>query len=75
MVASHRNLDHLVAEKKFREDLYFRVNIMKLTLPKLAERKEDIPLLANYFVERLARHKEQKHPGTHPRSDGGFDLV
>jgi transcriptional regulator with PAS, ATPase and Fis domain len=59
VVASHRNLDHLVAEKKFREDLYFRVNIMKLTLPKLAERKEDIPLLANYFVERLARQKNK----------------
>jgi PAS domain S-box-containing protein len=59
VVASHRNLDHLVAEKKFREDLYFRVNIMKLTLPKLAARKEDIPLLANYFVERLAREKNK----------------
>jgi transcriptional regulator with PAS, ATPase and Fis domain len=55
VVASHRNLDKLVEENKFREDLYFRINVIKLTLPVLAERKEDIPLLIDHFLERLNR--------------------
>jgi PAS domain S-box-containing protein len=53
VVASHRNLDKLVEEKKFREDLYFRINVIKLTLPPLAERKEDIPLLVDHFLDRF----------------------
>ena len=55
VVASHRNLDKLVEEKKFREDLYFRINVIKLTLPLLAERKEDIPLLVDHFLNRFNR--------------------
>jgi PAS domain S-box-containing protein len=55
VVASQGNLDQLVEEKKFREDLYFRINVVKLTLPLLAERKEDIPLLADHFLERFNR--------------------
>jgi PAS domain S-box-containing protein len=55
VVASHRNLDKLVEEKKFREDLYFRINVIKLTLPLLAERKEDIPLLVDHFLDRFNR--------------------
>ena len=60
VVASHHSLDKLVKEKKFREDLYFRVNVMKLTLPKLAERKEDIPLLVDHFLENFNREKGKK---------------
>jgi PAS domain S-box-containing protein len=60
VVASHRNLDQLVEEKKFREDLYFRINVMKLSLPPLAERKEDIPLLVNHFIKRFNIEKDQK---------------
>jgi PAS domain S-box-containing protein len=60
VVASHHNLDQLVEEKKFREDLYFRVNVMKLSLPPLAERKEDIPLLVNHFIKRFNIEKDQK---------------
>jgi PAS domain S-box-containing protein len=55
VVASHRNLDKLVEEKKFREDLYFRINVIKLILPPLAERKEDIPLLVDHFLDRFNR--------------------
>jgi PAS domain S-box-containing protein len=55
VVASHRNLDKLVEEKKFRKDLYFRINVIKLTLPPLAERKEDIPLLIDHFLDRFNR--------------------
>jgi sigma-54 dependent transcriptional regulator, acetoin dehydrogenase operon transcriptional activator AcoR len=60
VVASHRSLEKLVQENKFREDLFFRVNVMKLTLPGLAERKEDIPLLIDHFIERFNRRKKKK---------------
>jgi PAS domain S-box-containing protein len=53
IVATHQNLEKLVEKKKFREDLFFRINVMKLFLPKLSERKEDIPLLANHFIEQF----------------------
>ena len=53
IAATHRDLKEMVAEKRFREDLYFRVNIVRLSLPKLAERKEDIPLLVDHFIERF----------------------
>ena len=59
VVASHRNLNRLVKERTFREDLFFRINVMRLTLPPLLERKEDIPLLADYFIKRLNRKKKK----------------
>lgn len=60
VVASHRSLEKLVEKKIFREDLFFRVNVMKLTLPGLADRKEDIPLLVDHFLERLNHDKRKK---------------
>jgi len=60
VVASNHSLENLVKEKKFREDLFFRVNIMKLTLPELAERKEDIPFLVDHFLERFNHDKKKK---------------
>ena len=53
IAATHRDLKKMVAEKRFREDLYFRINVVRLNLPKLAERKEDIPLLVNHFIEHF----------------------
>lgn len=53
IAATHRDLKKMVVEKRFREDLYFRINIVRLKLPKLAERKEDIPLLVNHFIEHF----------------------
>lgn len=53
IAATHSNLKELVKQGKFREDLYFRINVIKLSLPPLAERKEDIPLLADHFVDRF----------------------
>ncbi|MFZ0451158.1 MAG: sigma 54-interacting transcriptional regulator [Desulfatiglandaceae bacterium] len=52
IAASNRSLEDLVQEGKFREDLYFRINVIKLFLPPLLERKEDIPLLVDHFVHR-----------------------
>lgn len=53
ITATHRNLERLVTEGMFREDLYFRINIVKLSLPRLSERKEDIPLLVDHFIEHF----------------------
>ena len=53
IVATHRNLKKLIARGHFREDLYFRINVVRLKLPLLNERKEDIPLLVDHFIERF----------------------
>lgn len=52
--ASHKNLADLVKLNKFREDLYYRINVIELHVPSLRERSEDIPLLADYLLEKLA---------------------
>jgi len=54
IAATHRKLEERIASGEFREDLYYRLNVVKLYIPTLAERREDIPLLANHFLGRLA---------------------
>ncbi|MEK6528020.1 MAG: nif-specific transcriptional activator NifA [Nitrospirota bacterium] len=53
IVATSRNLEKLVAENKFREDLYYRLNVIPILLPPLRERDEDLPLLLEYFLEKF----------------------
>ena len=54
VAATHVNLRQAVAEGKFRDDLYYRLNVIEIRIPPLRERREDIPLLAHHFVERLS---------------------
>jgi len=51
--ATNTNLEDAVAQGKFRQDLYFRLNVVPLPIPPLRERKEDIPLLANHFLNKF----------------------
>jgi DNA-binding NtrC family response regulator len=60
IAATHRDLQALVADGRFRGDLYYRLNVVQLELPALRERPEDIGLLASYFLERAARRTGRK---------------
>ncbi|MCC7344834.1 MAG: sigma-54-dependent Fis family transcriptional regulator, partial [Deltaproteobacteria bacterium] len=66
--ASNKDLWQLVQEKKFRQDLFFRLNVMKLKLPPLRERREDIPLLLEHFLQVLAEEAGQKPLKIHPEA-------
>lgn len=54
IAATNKNLDELVAESMFREDLYYRLSVIPVVVPPLRERREDIPLLANHFLKKYA---------------------
>jgi DNA-binding NtrC family response regulator len=62
VAATNRHLPKLVRADKFREDLYYRLNVVKIDLPPLRERTEDIPLLARHFALKYARPGEQPRP-------------
>jgi len=55
IAATNKSLERLVEERLFRPDLYYRLNVFTINLPPLRERREDIPLLANHFLEKFAR--------------------
>jgi len=63
--ATHKNLSQLVAEGKFREDLYYRVNVIELRVPSLRERTEDVPELAEAILRRLAKRMKITSPILH----------
>jgi DNA-binding NtrC family response regulator len=68
VAATNRNLEQMVQEGKFREDLYFRLNVVRLRLPPLRERREDIPLLVAAFVKEFSRDNDKRVVGLTPEA-------
>jgi len=58
--ATHRNLQEMMKEGEFREDLYYRLNVVHIGIPVLDERREDIPLLVSHFLQQIAREAGQE---------------
>ena len=63
VAATNKNLKTEVEAGRFRQDLYFRLNVLVLNMPPLVQRLEDLPLLARYFVEKACRETERPAPG------------
>ena len=63
IAATNKPLEQAVAEKQFREDLFYRLNVVRLRVPPLRERRDDIPLLANYFLKKVAEKNKQPLKG------------
>jgi DNA-binding NtrC family response regulator len=63
VAATNRDLRDMVARREFREDLYHRLSMLELRLPSLAERKEDLPLLIRFFLERLSEEHNKRITG------------
>jgi DNA-binding NtrC family response regulator len=68
VAATNRNLQELIAEKKFREDLYYRLSMVEIELPRLADRREDLSLLQRFFIEQFAEQYGKPIKGLTPRA-------
>ena len=68
IAATNKNLKDLVHQGKFREDLYYRLKVIYLYVPPLRERKEDIPLLTSYFIEKFSKEYNRRIKGVSPNA-------
>ncbi len=66
IAATNKTLKELVKEEKFREDLYYRLKVIYLKVPPLRKRKEDIPVLVNYFIDKFSQEYNRKIKGVFP---------
>lgn len=64
--ATNKDLKKMVEDHQFREDLYYRLNVIELNLPPLRERKDDLPLLIDYFIKEFTKKNSKKISGVHP---------
>ncbi|MBY4677558.1 nitrogen regulation protein NR(I) [Marinobacterium arenosum] len=69
IAATHQNLEQLVEQGRFREDLFHRLNVIRVHLPKLAERREDIPALMHHFLQRSAKELGVEPKRLHPEAE------
>ncbi|VTR42304.1 Nitrogen assimilation regulatory protein [Serratia fonticola] len=69
IAATHQNLELRVQEGKFREDLFHRLNVIRVHLPPLRERREDIPRLARYFLQVAAKELGVEAKNLHPETE------
>jgi two-component system response regulator PilR (NtrC family) len=69
IAASNRDLEEAVKTRQFREDLYYRLNVIKITMPPLRDRKEDIPLLTQHFLRRFAQETGKEITGITPEAE------
>jgi two-component system nitrogen regulation response regulator GlnG len=60
IAATNKPLEAAVAARQFREDLFYRLNVVRIHIPPLRDRRDDIPLLVNYFLEKIAREQQRK---------------
>ncbi|MFZ5946670.1 MAG: sigma-54-dependent transcriptional regulator [Stygiobacter sp.] len=63
IAATHRNLEEMIKNKEFREDLFYRLNVVTINLPPLRKRKDDIPILLNYFLEKYNKENNKSIKG------------
>ena len=68
ITATNKNLQGEVKAKRFREDLYYRINVVNLTVPSLRERRDDIPLLVDFFLKRYAKKNHRNLKGFTPKA-------
>ena len=68
LAATHRDLETAIREKQFREDLYYRLNVVAITLPPLRQRREDIPELVRYFLGKHGPELGNASPSIHPEA-------
>jgi DNA-binding NtrC family response regulator len=69
IAATNRDLKALIAERRFREDLYYRLSRVEIRLPRLAERKQDLPLLVRHFIGQFAAQYSKTFQGLSPRAE------